>query len=107
MSGPAKVFRKVGADPLSRALGIEGESVGNKIGDWLEDVSPSRLVPKPPKVKMPEINIPKAPKPPAPMPLPDDEAVDAAQRKSMATQRRRSGRRSTIYTAASGGLLGE
>lgn len=36
--------------------------------------------------------------PPPPMPTPDDEAVKLAQRRSVATQRARRGRLSTIFT---------
>lgn len=52
------------------------------------------------------LNAPPAIEPPPPMPVPDDAAARAAQRKSVATQRKRQGRASTIFTAADEGLGG-
>lgn len=40
--------------------------------------------------------------PPPPMPLPSDEDVEAARRRSIARQRARSGRTSTIFTQGNG-----
>lgn len=37
--------------------------------------------------------------PPTPMPMPDDEAVAAAKRRSIAAQMQRSGRQSTLLTS--------
>jgi hypothetical protein len=47
------------------------------------------------------IESPPAVTAPKPMPVQNDEAVRAAQKKSVAEQRRRRGRTSTILTAAS------
>lgn len=52
------------------------------------------------------LDAPPAIEAPPPMPLPDDAAVRTQQRKSVATQRRRRGRESTIFTAADEGLGG-
>lgn len=41
---------------------------------------------------------PKAPDTPIPMPTADDEAVQRARRRSLANQRQRSGRTSTVLT---------
>jgi len=53
-------------------------------------------------------SAPPAPAVPAPavMPTPDDEAVKAAKRKSIAMQMSRSGRDSTILTPPGGDKLG-
>lgn len=52
------------------------------------------------------LETPPAVEPPPPMPLPDDAAVRAQQRKSVATQRMRRGRQSTILSAANEEGLG-
>lgn len=61
-------------------------------------------------IESPQPNImlsaPPAIESPPPMPLPDDAAVRAQRRQSVAAQRRRKGRESTIMTAADEGLGG-
>lgn len=52
------------------------------------------------------LNAPPPAEPVPQMPLPDDAAVRAQQRKSVASQRRRRGRESTIFTAADEAGLG-
>jgi len=44
--------------------------------------------------------------PPPPMPMPDDESAQAARRRSIAAQRSRRGRVSTIFTQPEGQGLG-
>ena len=52
------------------------------------------------KALLPDINIPEPPKiePVAAMPIPDDDAVKAAQRRATQKQRSRKGRQSTILS---------
>lgn len=77
----AKVFKPVGK-LVSSVLGIE-------------QPQPQAALDAPPAIEAPPQ-----------MPLPDDAAVKTKQRKSVATQRRRKGRESTIFTAADEGLGG-
>lgn len=52
------------------------------------------------------LDTPPATTPATPMPTPNDDAVMAARRKSIAAQRQRRGRSSTILTAANSDTLG-
>lgn len=60
------------------------------------------------KPEVPEIPPPPVVTPPTPMPLPDDEAIQQARRRSIAAQMQRSGRASTLLTQdpVTGGTLG-
>lgn len=62
--------------------------------------------PKPPAAVQQVLDTPPAAEPVKPMPTPNDEAVRASQRRSIADQRRRRGRSSTILTAANSDTLG-
>lgn len=55
---------------------------------------------------MQALDTPPAVTPPPPMPVPDSAAMQREQKQSLARQRRRSGRRSTILTATDEALGG-
>lgn len=62
--------------------------------------------PKNPAPVQQVLDAPPAAEPVKPMPTPNDDAVVAARRKAVSTQRRRQGRSSTILTAANSETLG-
>jgi len=92
LGGAGKLLGRI-ADPLN-LLGAFGNLFGG--GDTAGQVqrvttaiNPVASAPTPPIIETP---------PPMPVPLPDDTAIQAARRRSIATQMRRRGRRSTILT---------
>lgn len=74
---------------MSDLISSVGSGLGGLIGSIFGDTP---TVPPPPK----------PPKPPPPMPSPDDDAANLIRRKSVARQRQRRGRLSTIFTQSDG-----
>ena len=70
-----------------------------RIGKKHPELDPLGLFQEPPEPPPP----PKAPEPPPVMPTPDDEAVRRSKSRSVARQRARGGRVSTIFTSGLGG----
>lgn len=77
--------------PGFKATGGYGTGIGSKA-----DLG-ARIIPDPPAPPV----VPTL-EPPIAIPRPDDEAAKAAKRRSIAAQRGRSGRASTIFDAGSG-----
>lgn len=86
MGGAAKSVTKAVGKVVTSVLGLEQ--------------------PQAPEAVQQTLAAPPAVEPVTPMPTSDDAAVRATKRKSVAAQRQRRGRSSTILTAASGETLG-
>jgi hypothetical protein len=86
-------------------MGSVVRSVTKTIGKVAASVLGLEPPANPPAVQQ-VLDSPPAVTPPTPMPTPNDDAVMAAKRKSIADQRQRRGRASTILTAANDTLGG-